>query len=180
MSGLWCSIMFLYFFSNIRSKEFVYNSFNPIKMEIVNVESFSKLLQLSVSPVVLISAVGLVLLSVTNRLGRSIDRSRVIANELDNENIDVAREGKEQLRVLVRRAEFLRVSVSLSVASIFFSCLMILFLFIQIFFEIHLEYAVLSGFCLNLLSLMGSVLYLLADISLALRALKIEVARHLN
>ena len=41
-------------------------------MDVANTESFSRLLQLSVSPVVLISGVGLLLLSVTNRLGRAI------------------------------------------------------------------------------------------------------------
>lgn len=149
-------------------------------MEIVNTESFSKLLQLSVSPVVLISAVGLLLLSVTNRLGRAIDRSRAIVKELDSEGADTSREGREQLRILVRRAGFLRICVSLIVASIFFSCVMILFLFVQIFLGIHLEFAVLASFFLNLLSLLGSVLYLLADVFLSLTALKIEVARHLR
>jgi len=148
-------------------------------MEIANVESFSKLLQLSVSPVVLISGVGLLLLSVTNRLGRSIDRSRALAAELDQKDHDIARAGARQLGILFQRAEYLRLSVSLIVASVFFSCLMIMFLFMLIFFQMHLEYAVLGVFCLSLVSLLGAMAYLLADIYLSLKALKIEVARHL-
>lgn len=149
-------------------------------MEIANVESFSKLLQLSVSPVVLISGVGLLLLSVTNRLGRAIDRSRVLASELDKDSTDAARAGKEQLGILVRRAEFLRLSVSLIVASVFFSCLMLLFLFILLFFGPRVEYAILGAFCLSLFTLLGAMIYLLADIFLSLKAVKIEVARHLS
>ena len=149
-------------------------------MDVANVESFTKLLQLSVSPVVLISGVGLLLLSVTNRLGRAIDRSRHIAEELDKEDANAAREGKEQLRIIVRRAVYLRLSVSLIVLSIFFSCVMILFLFVLIFFSLHWEYFVLGAFCLSLLSLLAAMIYLLADIYLSLKALKYEVHRHLD
>ena len=38
-------------------------------------------LQLAVSPVILISAYGLLLLSMTNRLGRAIDRARLLVRE---------------------------------------------------------------------------------------------------
>ena len=149
-------------------------------MNAANVESFTRLLQLSVSPVVLISGVGLLLLSVTNRLGRAIDRSRMLSDKLDAKEMDLGQAAKEQLRVMIRRAEFLRLSVSMTVASIFFSCVMILFLFVLIFFDVRWEYEVLVAFCLSLLSLLGSMVYLLLDIYLSLKALKIEVARHLN
>ena len=146
----------------------------------MNAESFTRLLQFSVSPVVLISGVGLLLLSVTNRLGRAIDRSRILARELDDEKTDPSREAAGQLRIMLARAGFLRISVSGMVASIFFSCVMILCLFVLEFFEVHLEYGVLGAFCLGLVSLLVSMLYLLMDVYLSLKALKIEVARHLQ
>lgn len=149
-------------------------------MNVMNAESFSKLLQFSVSPVVMISGVGLLLLSVTNRLGRAIDRSRILARELDDEKTNPSREAMGQLRIMIQRAGFLRISVSAMVASIFFSALMILCLFVVVFFDAELEWSVLGSFCLGLLSLLGSMVYLLLDISLSLKALKIEVARHLG
>jgi hypothetical protein len=42
------------------------------------IDSFIKFLQSSISPIVLISGVGLILLSLSNRLGRTTDRSREI------------------------------------------------------------------------------------------------------
>ena len=36
------------------------------------------ILQIAVGPVILISGVGLLLLSMTNRLGRAIDRARIL------------------------------------------------------------------------------------------------------
>ena len=40
------------------------------------------LLQTAIGPVILISGVGLLLLSMTNRFGRIIDRSRILAHEM--------------------------------------------------------------------------------------------------
>ena len=105
----------------------------------VNIESFTRLLQLSISPVVIISAVGLLLLSVTNRLGRAIDRSRDVTAGLHEGRIPNGRDIREQLRILLRRCELLRNSIVLLIGSISFSCLMILFLFVLIFWEINIE-----------------------------------------
>jgi len=151
-------------------------------MDDLNVESLSKLMQLSVSPAVLMSGVGLLMLSVTNRLGRAIDRSRMIVKELDLslEQGSAVEEMRSQLVILVRRSYLLRSSVSLLVASIFLSCLMILLLYFKSFAGIHLEYGVIALFFLNLLTLLGSMGFLLADITLSLKALKIEVSRHLE
>jgi hypothetical protein len=151
-------------------------------MDELNVESLSKLMQLSVSPAVLISGVGLLMLSVTNRLGRAIDRSRLIVKELDLDlhQGDAKEVMRSQLIILVRRASLLRYSVSLLVGSIFFSCLMILLLYFKSFAGIHLGYGVIAFFFLNLMCLLGSMGFLLSDIYLSLRALRIEVSRHLD
>ena len=149
-------------------------------MESFNIESLSKLMQLSISPAVLISAVGLLLLSVTNRLGRAIDRSRIIVKELDLGGVFTREDGIAQLLILVRRASLLRLSVSLLVMRIFLSCLMILFLFLKGFGGLRIESVVIGIFSLNMASLLGAMAYLLADVFLSLKALKIEVARHLE
>ena len=151
-----------------------------IPMESFNVESFSKLMQLSVSPAVLISGVGLLLLSVTNRLARSIDRSRVCVKELDHAEGIRREEQLEQLHILLRRAGFLRTSVCMLVGSIFLSCLMILLLFLKGFGGMHAEAALVISFFLNLLVLMGSVAFLLVDVFLSLKALRVEVSRHVR
>jgi len=145
----------------------------------VNIEAFTKLLQLSISPIVVISAVGLLLLSVTNRLGRAIDRARALVKELDEGGGNTG-ESRGQLRVIVRRCGLLRFSISLIIGSIFASCMMILLLFALIFWGAPVEVAILTVFGLNIACLLGSVLGFLADIWLSLSALKIVVARHLS
>jgi hypothetical protein len=47
----------------------------------LDARNFYEALQLAVSPVILISAYSLLLLSMTNRLGRAIDRARGLARD---------------------------------------------------------------------------------------------------
>jgi Protein of unknown function (DUF2721) len=146
-------------------------------------DSLTRLLQLSISPVVLISAVGLLLLSVTNRLGRSIDRSRALVKDLDLHQSERPHEESrdlDQLRIIVRRAGFLRVSVGLLVGSVFCSCLMILSLFLRGYAGSLMENAAETFLIIDLLALLGGVGFLFADTVLSLKALHLEVARHLR
>jgi hypothetical protein len=57
---------------------------------------------------------------------------------------------------------------------------MILLLYFKSFAGIHLGYGVIAFFFLNLMCLLGSMGFLLSDIYLSLRALRIEVSRHLD
>ena len=60
-------------------------------------------LQLAVSPVILISAYGLLLLSMTNRLGRAIDRARLLVRE------GAAKE--DQITIITQRAGWIRSAI---------------------------------------------------------------------
>lgn len=133
----------------------------------MGIESFTKLVQLSISPLALISGAALLLLSITNRLGRSIDRARSLISE--NETI--------QIQVLVRRSEFLRNSVFFTVFSIFLSTLMVLGLFLRLFLEWPLEGTILVFFFLSIVCLCLALVFLLLDVSLSLKALKVEVGQ---
>ena len=45
----------------------------------MSLEELAEVMRLAISPAILISAVGLLLLSMTNRFGRVIDRARLLA-----------------------------------------------------------------------------------------------------
>jgi hypothetical protein len=145
-----------------------------------HVETFTKLLQLSMLPVVLISAAGLLLLSITNRLGRTIDRSREIARELSTGTSPLTEAGREQLRVLVRRAGLLRACATCVALSILFSSVMMIGLFLLVFESWTAQAFVLTMFFLSVLSLILSLTYFLADISVALKALRLDVAEYIK
>lgn len=139
-----------------------------------DLEGLTRLLQLSVLPVVLISAISLLLLSVSNRLGRLIDRGRTLVSEIDREP---GGSGRTQLSVILRRAEFLRASACCLVAGIFFSGLLILALFVRGFGHAVMETVAQAIFILDLLALLAGSGFLLGDVLLSLKALKLEAAR---
>ncbi|MCG3204655.1 MAG: hypothetical protein KCHDKBKB_01370 [Elusimicrobia bacterium] len=143
-----------------------------------NIETFAKLLQLSLSPIALISGAGLLLLSITNRLGRSIDRARSMALELKNDDHQNL-QAKEQLRILVRRSELLRNSVFFTASSVFLSTLIILGLLVRLFFGWACEGFVLAFLFLGVVCLCVAMVYFLLDVSLSLKALKVNLDPHL-
>ncbi|MBV9463763.1 MAG: DUF2721 domain-containing protein, partial [Verrucomicrobiae bacterium] len=65
------------------------------------------ILQLAVGPVIVISGVGLVLLSITNRFGRVIDRSRILSDLLHKTPEDPGNRYYSQLKIMFRRARLL-------------------------------------------------------------------------
>ena len=66
------------------------------------------ILQLAIAPVILISGVGLLLLTLTNRFGRVLDRARAL-----NRDAELSAHVREQIEILRRRASILRTSVML-------------------------------------------------------------------
>ena len=91
----------------------------------------AQLIQLAIGPVVLISGVGLILLTMTNRFGRIIDRGRRVADLIENAHDSHRREVlRLQLHILRRQARLMRMAVSLVVLAIFLVVAQILVTFI--------------------------------------------------
>ena len=137
-----------------------------------------QILTASIAPVIVISGVGLLLLSITNRYGRVIDRARVLMQELqdsDPEGADV-RHLEDQLRHTHQRARVLRASMIFCSCSIFFVSLTILSLFAEQVFHLALDFVGLPFFALCLLSLVVSIYYSIRDIVLSLTALELELS----
>ena len=143
------------------------------------VHPLTRLLQISISPIVLISGVGLLLLSLTNRLGRVIDRIRLIVNELEKSGDENFVYKKRQLPILNKRSKILRSSIISVLFSILFSSLMILLLFLTHFKEVNIEYIFIIFFFISIIGLILSVILLILDILLTLKALKFQITPYL-
>jgi hypothetical protein len=137
-----------------------------------------QILTASIAPVIVISGVGLLLLSITNRYGRVIDRAHLLMRELqdsDPEGADV-RHLEDQLRHTHQRARLLRASMVFSSCSIFFVSLTILSLFVEQIFHLGLDFVGLPFFALCLIALVISIYYSIRDIILSLSALELELS----
>ena len=81
-------------------------------MQIQSVAQLIPVLQTAIGPAILISGIGLLLLTMTNRLSRTVDRARILTDELNAGG----KEGplRAQLVVLWRRSRILQASIVLA------------------------------------------------------------------
>lgn len=143
------------------------------------ITSFVKLLQSTISPVALISGVGLILLSLTNRLARTIDRSRGMVAELENENVIDKDKKRLQLKILYKRSVILRYSIGAISLSILSSSLIILVLLLMNLFSANLEWLGIIFFIISIAGIILSAIFLFIDVSLTLKAIEFEIEGHL-
>ncbi len=140
--------------------------------------SVVQILTASIAPVIVISGIGLLLLSITNRYGRAIDRARLLMREVatrEPESADV-RHLEQQLQHTHQRARLLRGSMIYALVSIFLVTLMILSLFIEHVFRMQHDFVALPFFALCLISLVVSIFYSIRDITVSLAALEMELS----
>jgi hypothetical protein len=132
-------------------------------------------LQVAIGPVILISGVGLLLLTLTNRYGRTIDRARQLVHEL-RELAGADRQRLEgQIEILYRRARLLRLSILLGAVSVLLVSLLITVLFLTALLKLEAGLLISLLFIACLVALSGSLVAFIRDINLSLVALKLEL-----
>jgi hypothetical protein len=132
-------------------------------------------LQIAVGPVILISGVGLLLLSMTNRLGRAIDRARILRVEWYQAEPPVQERTVAQLRILWRRADIIRRSIFLASLSLLLAACLIITLFAAALLRWDAGAVIIGLFVGCLLALIGSLVLFIWDVNQALAALRLEL-----
>jgi Cu/Ag efflux pump CusA len=113
------------------------------------------ILQVAIGPVILVSGIGLLLLSMTNRFGRVTDRSRELAME--------------------RRARVIRRAITLAISSVLLAAVLIITLFVAAIFALEVGALVATLFIGCMAALIGALVAFLRDINLSLAALTLEL-----
>lgn len=139
--------------------------------------SYLPVIQLAVTPVILLSGVGALMITLTNRMGRVVDRTRSLAGQVLTANAEARTHFDGQLEILWRRAKLVRLAVTLAGLSMLLSCLLVMVIFIDasIHREFGLEMVVI--FAASITCLIASLVAFLRDIWMSLWALRIEVQR---
>jgi hypothetical protein len=132
-------------------------------------------LQVAIGPVILISGVGLLLLSMTNRLGRAIDRARQIHELLAASAAPDHSRYREELRILQKRAHLLRRAIILASVSILLAALLIMTLFLAAVLGWNVGWLILLLFMGCMGALIGSMLAFVQDVNQSLAALQLEL-----
>jgi hypothetical protein len=142
--------------------------------------NFTQFLQSCITPVALISGVGLLLLTITNRMGRVVDRIGHLVTELDNP--DVKREGikKNEISILAERGRISKNSIAWLLTGMISSCLIIPLLLIMSIFGTNLKLIGQALFIISILSLFVSLIYFFKDVQVSLHAIKLEASEYIG
>jgi len=132
------------------------------------ISDIARVIQLSIAPVFLITGIAGLLSVLSGRLGRTIDRSRVLHALPDNDDVD------EQLSVLSRRAKLIYRAITLGTTSALLICLVIVSLFISAFVTFPIGRVIAVLFVAAIIALIAALVLFLREVFLATRALRIQ------
>lgn len=138
---------------------------------------FVTVLQTAIGPALLISGVGLLLLTLVNRLNHVTDRTRSLVEQMSHPPREAHPGRTAQLAILWRRARIIRLSIVFASVSALFAALLIVTLFLSSLFGLEDSWLIGLLFIVAMVALIGSLLCFIADINRSLRALKLELER---
>ncbi len=130
---------------------------------ILNIPNISHVIQQAVAPVFLLTGIGSILGVLTNRLGRVVDRFRLLS---ENGNRECVKYKKEML-TLSSRARWIHLAISLCTISALCICLSIAALFIGSDMGFDLSRVVSMMFVAAMLTLITGLLCFLREIALS-------------
>lgn len=134
------------------------------------------LIQVALTPIFLISAIGVTLNVLTSRLARIVDRARNLEERLVLEQQSpYAGDWRQLLPVLERRAGYINVAITCIILSALFIALVVVMLFVNAFLRWDLAGFIASLFILSMLTLAAALLAFLIEVRIATKSLRIGI-----
>ena len=154
-------------------------------MDLPNQSALLPIIQLAITPVILISGEGALMLTLTNRMGRIVDRTRILAGQVralaaadgGEAGGDERRHLSSQLEILWRRARLIRGAVTYAGLSMLLACGLVLLTFATAVLQRDFAVFGMIVFMASILLLIAALAAFLRDIYVSLHALQLEVSR---
>jgi len=137
-----------------------------------HVSDIARIIQLAVAPVFLLTAIGTILSALNNRLGRIVDRRRVLEDRLRTpvaEDAARLKEDVKELNLLAQRIRLIYHAIMLAVLCALFVCLLVAGAFLGVFITTDVAKVVGTLFILAMFALIGSLGMFLREIFLAVK-----------
>jgi hypothetical protein len=140
------------------------------------------LIQVALTPIFLISAIGVILNVLTLRLARIVDRARATEDKLLS--ADFVHHGRDlhgMLRVMARRSRWINTAITLITLSALFIAFVVVMLFVNAFLRWDLSAFIACMFIMSMLTLAAALLSFLIEVRIATNTLQIgieEAQRH--
>jgi hypothetical protein len=132
----------------------------------------STVIQLSVAPVFLLASIAGTLNVLSTRMGRIIDRGRVLNERNCAQGTPDFAECDSEQRLLARRARLINRAIALCTMSSLLVCLVIVVLFLDAVMTLGQERTIAALFIMALMSLIAALVVFLREIGLSLRAFR--------
>jgi Protein of unknown function (DUF2721) len=130
-----------------------------------NIHQVTVAIRDAVAPVFLLTGIGSMLGVMTSRLGRAIDRARLL-NEMPTEK---RIKYHDELAIIVRRTKWLRRSIGLVTLAALCVCISIASLFVGVEMGFNVPHVVMISFIASMFSVIFGLLCFLREIVLASR-----------
>ncbi|HUK42313.1 MAG TPA: DUF2721 domain-containing protein [Candidatus Acidoferrales bacterium] len=130
-------------------------------------------IQLAVAPVFLLSGIGAILVVLTNRLARIIDRARFLEERLEKPSLEPHTGLREDLKVLSRRAQLISRAITLCTVTALLVCTVIAMLFLSASLRFDASLLVSLLFVAAMSAFFFGLLWFLREIYLATVSLRI-------
>ena len=135
----------------------------------------SHVIQLAIAPVFLLTAVSGLLAVLINRLGRAVDRRRILVARRPELAPDLCTTADAELSYLERRTRLIYTAIFLAVLCALLICLIIALAFIDAFIVYNLSKTVAVLFVLAMMLLIGSLSCFLREIFLGVNTARCPI-----
>jgi hypothetical protein len=136
--------------------------------------NIARVIQLSVAPVFLLTALGTFLGVLSTRLGRIVDRARRLAEQLPGLPALAQDFVRGELAVLVRRRKLVNAAITCATTAALLVCVLIASAFIGSLVRADASHLLAALFILAMLAFIGALVTFLAEVLYAVRSVKIE------
>jgi len=138
------------------------------------ISAIAHVIQLAIAPVFLISGVATLLSVLANRLGRIVDRARLLEAKLELPDEAKRAPMLEELARLSRRARLVNLAITFCTICALLICVTIATLFTGTFLPVKLSKVITGLFIAAMFSLVLALMAFLREVIMATRALRIS------
>ena len=138
------------------------------------VDAIAQNIELATAPVFLLAGIGSILNVMTHRLGRVIDRARLIEAEIAGYDTHAAARARTELRVLGRRMVAAHWAIGLCTLSALLVCVVVALLFVGDLLPMRGPALVAALFVAAMALLIGGLVLFLIEVQVAMRSVRVR------
>lgn len=132
--------------------------------------NISHVIQLAVAPVFLLTAIATLINALNSRLGRIVDRRRVVQERLQAQASDAADAARREIHMLVRGSRLVYYAIFCAVLSALLVCLVVAGAFLGALLGVELARSVAALFIAAMVAMIAALGFFLREVFLAVRS----------